>query len=142
MRTAIRTAVVGFAATALLAAGASAAQATPSRGVTAKVLWQHTIGGKDYVYREITIGPGGSTGWHFHDGTLYGVVKQGVLTHNANDCSIDGVYRTGDAIKETPDHVHIGRNLGSTPMILDVLYVLPAGSPLAEDAANPGCSFD
>jgi hypothetical protein len=40
-----------------------------------------------------------------------------------------------------PAHVHIGRNLGSTRIVLLVLYVNPAGSPLAEDAANPGCSF-
>jgi hypothetical protein len=37
--------------------------------------------------------------------------------------------------------VHIGRNLGSTAVILDVLYVDPAGSPLSEDAPNPGCDF-
>jgi hypothetical protein len=37
--------------------------------------------------------------------------------------------------------VHIGRNLGTTPVVLDVLYVDPAGSPLSEDAPNPGCPF-
>ena len=31
--------------------------------------------------------------------------------------------------------------LGTTPVTLNVLYVNPAGSPLSEDAANPGCSF-
>src|SRR5438552_7155430 len=30
------------------------------------------------------------------------------------------------------DQVHIGRNLGTTPLVLEVLYVLPAGSPLSE----------
>jgi hypothetical protein len=40
-----------------------------------------------------------------------------------------------------PQHVHIGRNLGTQPVVLDVLYVDPAGSPLSEDAPNPGCNF-
>jgi hypothetical protein len=37
--------------------------------------------------------------------------------------------------------VHIGRNLGTTPVILEVIYINPAGKPLAQDAANPGCRF-
>jgi hypothetical protein len=40
--------------------------------------------------------------------------------------------------------VHIGRNLGDVPVVLDVLYVLhvlPHGAPLSEDAADPGCDF-
>jgi hypothetical protein len=42
--------------------------------------------------REITISPGGSTGWHWHDGKLIGAVKQGTRTHNVSDCSVDGRY--------------------------------------------------
>jgi hypothetical protein len=34
--------------------------------------------------------------------------------------------------------VHIGGNPGGVPVVLDVLYVRPAGSPLSEDAADPG----
>ena len=119
------------------------AQATPGSGVTATVLAQRTVGGKDYVLREITVQPGGSTGWHYHDGTLYAHVKQGTLTHSDHTCATDGSYRAGASFVEPSggDHVHIGRNLGSTPVVLDVLYVDPAGSPLSEDAPNPGCSF-
>jgi len=138
-----RALVSSFLAAVLLAAGGGVATATPASGVTARILWQFTAAGKDYVLREITVAPGGSTGWHFHDGTLYGAVRAGTLTHNASDCSIDGIYHTGDAITEPSgaDHVHIGRNLGTAPLVLDVLYVLPAGSPLAQDAPNPGCAF-
>jgi hypothetical protein len=65
------------------------------------------------------------------------------LTHYSADCSIDGVYNPGDPITEPagPEHVHLGRNLGTTPLILEVIYIKPAGKPLAEDAANPGCPF-
>ena len=119
------------------------ASATASTGVTASVLWQSTANGLDYVYRQITIAPGGSTGWHWHTGRLYGAVRQGTLTHNAADCSVDGIYAAGSGIFEPSgaDHVHIGRNLGDTPMVLQVLYILPAGSALSEDAPDPGCGF-
>jgi hypothetical protein len=52
-----------------------------------------------------------------------------------------GVTGTIIAQKTVGDHVHIGRNLGDTPVVLDVLYVLPHGSALPEDAPNPGCDF-
>lgn len=95
------------------------------------------------MFREITLAPGGSTGWHWHLGRLYGVIEQGTLTHHHADCSVDGVYEAGQGIFEPsgPDHVHIGRNLGDVPMVLQVLFITPAGAPLAEDAPDPGCGF-
>ncbi|TCC30029.1 cupin domain-containing protein [Kribbella speibonae] len=121
----------------------SAADATPGSGVTGTILSKTTVGRTDYVLREITIQPGGTTGWHFHDGTLYAFVKSGTLTHSGADCTTDGIYKAGAAFTEPSgsDHVHVGRNLGTKPLVLDVLYVLPTGSPLSEDAANPGCPF-
>lgn len=121
----------------------STADATPGSGVTGTILSQTTIGRTDYTLREITIQPGGTTGWHFHDGTLYAFVKAGTLTHSDHDCTTDGVYKAGAAFTEPSgtDHVHVGRNLGTKPVVLDVLYVLPTGSPLSEDAPNPGCPF-
>ena len=119
------------------------ASATSADGVSAAVLWQRTADGTDYVFREITIAPGGSTGWHWHNGRLYGVIKEGTLTHNTADCFIDGVYPAGSGIFEPsgPDRVHIGRNVGDTPLVMQVLYILPAGSALSEDAPDPGCGF-
>lgn len=119
------------------------AHATAGYGVEGAVLWKTTNNSTDYTFREITIAPGGSTGWHWHRGRLYGVVKQGTLTHNMSDCSVDGVYSAGDGVYEPSgaDHVHIGRNLGDTPVVLHVLYILPSGSPLAQDAPDPGCGF-
>ena len=121
----------------------TSAAATPSSGVTGTIISQTTVNGTDYILRKITIAPGGSTGWHYHDGTLYAVVAQGTLTHNEADCAVDGVYSQGSALTEPSGsmHVHIGRNLGSVPVVLYVLYVDPAGSPLSEDAPNPGCDF-
>jgi quercetin dioxygenase-like cupin family protein len=143
MRTIGRIGLVGTAVAALgLTAGI--AQATPpGPGVSGKIIAQETVGDTDYTLREITIPPHQATGWHYHDGTLYGVVKEGTLSHFDSTCKSDGVYPRGSTIVETSgsNHVHIGRNLGETPVVLDVLYVLPHGSPLSEDAPNPGCDF-
>jgi quercetin dioxygenase-like cupin family protein len=119
------------------------ANATPSSGVSAIIISKVTVGGKDYILRQITIQPGGTTGWHWHDGTLYAYVEQGTLTHTESDCTTTQVYKPGATFIEPSGagNVHVGRNLGTTPLVLDVLYVDPAGSPLSEDAPNPGCSF-
>ena len=135
----------GALLTAAILVGSIAAPATASAtaadGVSAAALWQRTEDGTDYVFREITIAPGGSTGWHWHTGQLYGVIEAGTLTHNMADCSVDGVYPAGAGIFERSgaEHVHIGRNLGDTPVVLQVLYIPPAGGTLADDPT--GCGF-
>ncbi|WP_151482469.1 cupin domain-containing protein [Streptomyces albicerus] len=121
------------------------AYATPGGpGVTGTVIARSTIGGTDYILREVTIPPGQATGWHFHDGPLYAYVKQGTLSHFDSTCSSDGVYPKESFLKEPSgaDHVHIGQNLGTTDVVLEVLYVLPHGAPFSRDAANPGCDFE
>jgi quercetin dioxygenase-like cupin family protein len=132
-------AIAGLTAAALPAT----ANATPGTGVTSVTLFDHVVGDTDYVLKEITIAPGGSTGWHYHPGPVHGLIKQGGLTHNDADCSIDGSYHAGQTVDERsgPGYVHIGRNLGSTPVVLEVFYQDPVGSPLAVDAPNPGCPF-
>ncbi|MGW0209408.1 cupin domain-containing protein [Streptomyces sp. NPDC003233] len=120
------------------------AHATPAGpGVTAKVIARTTVGDRDYVLRKITIPPGQGTGWHYHDGTLYGYVEQGTLSHFDATCASDGVYPSGSSIREPAGagHVHIGENRGTTDVVLEVLYVLPHGAPFSEDAPNPGCAF-
>lgn len=119
------------------------AAATEPIGVSAAVLSKVTTGGKDYIVSDITIAPGGSTGWHTHPGAIYGIVKAGELTHYSADCRQDGIFGAGAPITDPtgPDHVHIGRNLGATPLILEVTYIDPAGAPTSESAPNPGCDF-
>ncbi|MEC3920305.1 cupin [Nocardia sp. CDC160] len=138
----LRAVITGLAAIGLTAVIASPASATPAEGVTGTVLGQISIGGTDYILREITIAPGGSTGWHYHDGPVYGTVRSGVLSHYHSDCTPDGVYHAGESLAEAPSasYIHIGRNLGSEPLVLDVLYVLPSHSPLSEDVPAPTCA--
>jgi quercetin dioxygenase-like cupin family protein len=117
-----------------------AAQATPPSKVSATLIFDVRLGGTEYVAREVTIQPGGETGWHYHDGPVYGQVKSGTLTHLEADCTVVA-YGPGQLIVEPSgkDKVHIGRNTGNVPVVLDVLYVLPVGKPLSEDAADPHC---
>jgi quercetin dioxygenase-like cupin family protein len=137
----IRCALLVAAVAVGLACGPASAHATAGREVTATEIWKRTADGVDYTFREVTLAPGGSTGWHLHLGRVYATVKQGTLTHNLADCSIDGIYDAGSGLFETPDVTHIGRNLGDTPVVLEVMYILPAGSPLSVDQPDPGCGF-
>lgn len=123
---------------------AQIASATPSVGVEARILSQSTMDGQDFITKELTIAPGGSTGWHWHPGQVYGVIRAGTLTHYGSDCNVDGVYPTGGTITEQsgPGYIHLGRNLGPDPLVMWVGYIEPAGSPQANSVPNPGCPFE
>jgi quercetin dioxygenase-like cupin family protein len=142
MRNGLKAAIAGTTMLGAMLVPATA-QATPGYGVAGTIITQKTIGHTDYILREVVVQPGGSTGWHFHDGTLYAYVKGGTLSHADADCVTSDVYPTGSTFVEPSGaaNVHIGRNLGTTPVILEVLYTLPTGSPLSEDAPDPGCGF-
>jgi len=134
----------------MLAAVETDGNATPGSGVSATVIasgtsadtlkLDHTDGATDVVVREITIQPGGTTGWHYHPGQLIAVVKQGTLTREMDDCTTV-TSQAGDVVLEEAGthHVHTGRNLGTVPVILDVTYLVPHGSPLAVSADAPAC---
>src|SRR5712675_483831 len=135
-------AVIGNLAAALPASMAlsATAYATPAENTDAVVISQATVNGVDYITREITIQPGGSTGWHYPDARVFGVVREGTLTRAMADCT-DVVSPAGSAVTEDsgPNHVHIGRNLGPVPLELWIDYIEPAGSPLSVDVPDPGC---
>jgi hypothetical protein len=117
--------------------------ATPPIGVSAVVLSKQTVDGKDYIVSQITIAPNGSTGWHTHQGEIYGIVQAGELTHYGSDCRQDGVYGVGAPITDPTGagSVHIGRNQGAVALVLEVTYVDQAGAPTSDSAPNPGCNF-
>jgi quercetin dioxygenase-like cupin family protein len=116
------------------------ASATPSENADPVIISQASVNGMDYITREITIQPGGSTGWHYHDGRVFGVIKEGTLTRTMGDCSVVASPE-GSAVTEDsgPQHAHIGRNLGPGPLVMWVDYIQPAGTPLAVDVPDPGC---
>lgn len=137
-----RVALAGaVAATAALAPGV--ASATAPSGVSVTETSRSSLLGVDHVLRQVTIQPGGSTGWQWHAGTLSVYVEKGSVTHNESDCFSTQVYSDNSSFLEPggADNVQIDRNLGTTPLVLDILYVSPAGGPLDQDAPNPGCTF-
>src|SRR3954447_25389166 len=133
-------AVIATALVAVSTITSPAASATAPVMTDAVTISQATVNGVNYITREITIQPGGSTGWHYHDGRVFGVVREGTLTRTMADCT-DVVSPTGSAVTEDSgaDHVHIGRNLGPVLVVLWVDYIEPAGNPQAVDVPDPGC---
>lgn len=132
--------------TGLLAA--SGAAATPSSGTTITVLGKaeniepFTIeakDGTDVVILTATIEPGGTTGWHSHPGPEIAVVKSGTLTvYDGHDP--DCAARTVTAGHGRVQHartVHLGKNNGSVPVELYATFVVPHGSPVRIDEAEP-----
>ena len=129
----------------------SAALATPGSGVSGTVLAKGASDGKlkiktpegdtDVVVRTITLAPGGSTGWHHHPGQLVAVVQAGTLTRTLDDCSVEVTAAGGAFIEPSGGkHIHIGRNLGTEPVVLYVTYLLPKGAPLSVDEPAPDCA--
>src|SRR5262249_23574463 len=141
--------LLGCASAAVVTACASA---TPSSGgISGTVLGKGTSSGSvevknegptDVVVRHIVIPPGGSTGWHYHPGRLIAIVQKGTLTRILEDCSVQTTSPGQSIIEDAGDrHVHVGRDLGTEPVELYVIYVIPAGAPLAINAVAPSCSL-
>ena len=146
-----------------LLAGSGAALATPgagivglvhARGTNADELNIHSAGGiklktqgpVDFVTQQITIGPGGTTGWHSHPGPVLVTVKAGALTLvYADDPTCEGrTYTAGQSfVDRGAETVHTALNLGTTPVELWATYLVPgtAGAPFRIDAPDPGCDF-
>ncbi|MGX1372831.1 hypothetical protein RKD19_008190 [Streptomyces canus] len=53
------------------------------------------------------------------------------------------MYEEGSSLREpsSADHARIGESQGATDLILEVLHVLPHGSPFSQDAPSPGCEL-
>jgi mannose-6-phosphate isomerase-like protein (cupin superfamily) len=160
-----RTQRVVFAVLALLPLLAGIALATPgvgiisapvhARGTNAGLLNVHSKAGVklktkssvDFVTQQITIAPGGTTGWHSHPGPVLVTVKSGELTLvYADDESCQGrTYRAGESFVDRGDEiVHTALNRGSTNLELWGTYLVPGapGTPMRIDAPSPGtCPF-
>ena len=85
----------------------------------------------EVVVQEVTIGPGGTTGWHSHPGPVVVVVKQGTLTYIravGGEC-VDTAYPAGTAFVDPGQgHAHTAFNLGGDNLVLIATYFdVPAG---------------
>lgn len=126
--------------------GSGASSTILARGVATEKVKTRGTQPYDAVVQEITIAPGGHTGWHTHPGSAIAIVKAGTLTIYEGDdpsCAPRRVNAGDVYIDPGHGHVHIGRNEGTVPLEILVTYVDvdPRGGPIRIDAADPGhCS--
>src|SRR5690349_8689887 len=97
--------------------------------------------GTDVVMAQITVDPGGSSGWHSHPGGAIVIVKTGTLTvyrSLGSQCQIE-TYNAGQAFIERPGELDNVLNLSSSPYVLFVTFPsVPQGISPRTDEPNPG----
>jgi quercetin dioxygenase-like cupin family protein len=141
---------LAFAVAALAATlSVGVAVATPGTGVVGPILARtifDPIGtsqtaGLDAVIQEVTIAPGGHTGWHAHPGGTVILVESGFFTIYNNTCTATDVA-AGRGIVEPGGQVQLARNNSTTdPLVLTVVYFdVPVGGPVRSDATAPACA--
>jgi quercetin dioxygenase-like cupin family protein len=126
------------------------ALATPPSGLTNTPLARGTNtsngtiplqGGTDIAMAQITVDPGGSSGWHSHPGGAIVVVKQGTLTTYqsvGSQCEATA-YSAGQAFIERPGEVDQVVNTGTIPYVLYVTFPrVPQGVSARTDEPDPG----
>jgi quercetin dioxygenase-like cupin family protein len=97
--------------------------------------------GTDVAMAQITVNPGGSSGWHSHPGGAIIVVKQGSLNvHRSigSHCQTK-TYSAGQAFIERPGEVDNVVNAGTVPYVLFVTFPgVPQGESARIDIPDPG----
>jgi quercetin dioxygenase-like cupin family protein len=126
------------------------ALATPASGLTQVPLARGTDVsngtiplqvGTDVAMAQITVVPGGSSGWHSHPGGAIIIVQQGTLTVNraiGSQCQTT-TYSAGQAFIERPGEVDQVVNTGTVPYVLLVTFPrVPQGESARIDQPDPG----
>jgi hypothetical protein len=87
----------------------------------------------DTATQQVTLDPGGHTGWHTHPGVTFVSVTQGegTLYHAgaAGTPCTGQKYAVGSGFFQSFKDVHTLRNEGTVPLVVHALYVLPPGTP-------------
>jgi quercetin dioxygenase-like cupin family protein len=126
------------------------ARATASSGLTNTPLARGTSAsngtiplqvGTDVAMVQITVNPGGSSGWHSHPGGAIVVVSQGSLTvyrSIGSQCEIT-TYGAQQAFVERPGEVDQVIYTGTIPYVLFVTFPhVPQGDSPRIDQPDPG----
>ena len=105
-----------------------------------------TRGLSDAVARNLSIAPGGDTGWHSHPGPVFVLVTAGTgsFYHAADPTFTPTIFPAGTGFVEGGGigDVHIFRNEGSGPLEVTVLFLVPHGAPTRiDEPAPPGAPF-
>jgi quercetin dioxygenase-like cupin family protein len=129
------TVITLFAGAAALATPPTDAEVTPlARGSLGQLDVQHDgvqvtteNTNADVAVAEVTIGPGGSTGWHHHPGVTLVSVASGTVTEYHEDCD-KTVLKAGDGFSEGTDKTHVVQNEGNAEAVLYVTFIVPSGT--------------
>jgi quercetin dioxygenase-like cupin family protein len=137
-------------ASLLMAVTVAPGGATPPSGLTNVLLARGTNtsngtiplqNGTDIVVAQITVDPGGSSGWHSHPGGAIVVVEEGSLTvylSMGSQCE-STTYSAGQAFIERPGEVMQVINTGTAPYVLFVTFPrVPQGESARIDSPDPG----
>ena len=97
--------------------------------------------GTDVAMAQITVNPGGSSGWHSHPGGAIIIVQEGTLTVQGSigsQCETS-TYSAGQAFIERPGEVDDVFNTGTAPYVLFVTFPrVPQGESARTDVPDPG----
>jgi quercetin dioxygenase-like cupin family protein len=142
--------LVGIAVVAALATAAVSVGAAPP--IVARALAVGTVqsGGTvqaasgAIILDALAIAPGATTGWHTHGSAVVVVVTSGTLTlvdPAVRNCAPVTASK-GHAFLEAPNHVHLARNDGATPVKLYAMYLglAKTAKPNSAATAPAGCN--
>jgi quercetin dioxygenase-like cupin family protein len=151
MKRAVRWALVSFGLAGMVTAMTIApGGATPPSGLTNVLLARGTNtsdgtiplkAGSDVAIAQITVNPGGVSGWHSHPGGAIVVVREGSLTvyESVGDQCQVASYTGGQAFVERPGEVDQVINTGTIPYVLLVTFPrVPQGASARTDEPDPG----
>ena len=154
-------ALIGSIGVLVLAVTTTTSLATPPSGFGAPFTYRATLPAfhtdssdyklfqkdpQDVVMRQLTIAPGGNSGWHSHPGPVFVLITQGsVVNYHADDPTCTGqIIGAGQGYLETPGDVHMVRNedTSTTAILLATFLDVPVGGAFRLDAPRPGnCPF-
>jgi quercetin dioxygenase-like cupin family protein len=150
-RTLLGVGLAGVVTAVTVAATVAPSWATPPSGLTNISLARGTDTshgtiplrfGTDVAMAQITVVPGGSSGWHSHPGGAIIIVKEGALTVYSpvghHQCRTT-TYSAGQAFIERPGEVDDVLNTGTVPYVLLVTFPrVPPGGSARIDQPDPG----
>lgn len=87
----------------------------------------------DTAFQQVTIAPGGASGWHTRPGPTFVAIAQGegTLYHAgpADSGCVGQKYAAGTGFFLPVEDVRTLRNEGSVPLVVQALFVVPPGTP-------------
>jgi quercetin dioxygenase-like cupin family protein len=100
-------------------------------------LFLKTKGTTDIGVDELSVAPGGFSGWHSHAGpTIVTVTSGSIVWHDSFDCSRT-TYHAGQGFVEPANHAHYVENASEQAATFIAIQMRPTGSPGRVDEPKP-----